>query len=371
MRILAVDIGTGTQDILLFDTRYSVENSLKLVMPSPTLRIARQVEAATHQGEGILLTGVTMGGGPCSWAVERHLKAGLPVWATPAAARTFNDDLDEVRAMGVTVVSEDEARGLRDAHPITMRDLDLDAIAAALAAFGVDPAVDALCLAVFDHGDAPPGVSDRRFRFDYLRERLTEGLGLPGFAFWADAIPARFTRLRAVAGGAPPDTPTLVMDTGPAAVLGALEDPVVRGQAQEGAVIANIGNFHCLAFHVRGDAILGLFEHHTGEVTPPALAAYLGKLARGTITNDEVFNDKGHGAVVMAEAPLPRFFAATGPRRGHLRGTGLAVYQAVPHGDMMLAGAYGMLRALAAKDSAHGDEVAAALDGLARPESLW
>ena len=49
MRILAVDIGTGTQDILLFDTHYSVENGLKLVMPSPTLRLAREVEAATRQ----------------------------------------------------------------------------------------------------------------------------------------------------------------------------------------------------------------------------------------------------------------------------------------------------------------------------------
>ena len=36
MRILAVDVGTGTQDILLFDTSGPVENSVKMVMPSPT-----------------------------------------------------------------------------------------------------------------------------------------------------------------------------------------------------------------------------------------------------------------------------------------------------------------------------------------------
>ena len=371
MRILAVDIGTGTQDILLFDSRYSVENALKLVMPSPTLRIAREVEAATRRGEPLLLTGVTMGGGPSSWAVEHHIKAGLPVYATPAAARTFNDDLAEVAAMGVQVVGDDEAATVRAACHIVLRDFDPDMVRTALAAFGVDMDVDAVCLAVFDHGDAPPGVSDRRFRFDYLRDRLAEGHGLAGFAFWADAIPARFTRLKAVAASAPLGPKALVMDTGPAAVLGALEDPHVREGAVDGAVVVNIGNFHTLAFHLVGSRIVGLFEHHTGEVTPAGLAAYLRKLADGTITNDEVFYDKGHGAIGGAVDRPAAFFAVTGPRRGHLRGTGLAAYPAVPHGDMMLAGAYGMLRALAAHDSAHGDEITAALDGTAAPQSLW
>ena len=36
MRILAIDMGTGTQDILLFDSKGPVENSLKMVMPSAT-----------------------------------------------------------------------------------------------------------------------------------------------------------------------------------------------------------------------------------------------------------------------------------------------------------------------------------------------
>jgi len=33
MRILAVDIGTGTQDILLFDSSKRVENCVKMIMP--------------------------------------------------------------------------------------------------------------------------------------------------------------------------------------------------------------------------------------------------------------------------------------------------------------------------------------------------
>ncbi len=371
MRVLAVDVGTGTQDILLFDSRYSVENSLKLVMPSPTLRVAQEVQAATRDGVGIVLTGVIMGGGPCAWAVEKHLKAGLPVWATPAASRTFNDDLAEIEAMGIILVSDDEAAELPNARTIIMGDFHFPTIETALRAFGVEPDIDALALAVFDHGDSPPGYSDRRFRFDYLRERLAEGAGLSGFAFWADRIPPRFTRLQAVADSTPSDVPTLVMDTGPAAVLGALDDGRVRDAAGHGAIVANIGNFHSLAFHIVGSRIVGLFEHHTGELTPMELAAYLDKLAEGTITNEEVFADMGHGALVLDAAPRPSFIAATGPRRGHLRGTGLDVYLAVPHGDMMMAGPFGMLRALASHDEARGGEIAEALDGEAAPESLW
>ena len=112
MLILAVDIGTGTQDILLFDSRREVENCLKMVMPSPTVRLADAVRTASRRGDSILLTGVLMGGGPCAWAVKDHLKAGYSVYATPSAARTFNDDLDVVAEMGVTLVGDDEAGAL-------------------------------------------------------------------------------------------------------------------------------------------------------------------------------------------------------------------------------------------------------------------
>ena len=40
VRILAVDVGTGTQDILLWDSSQEVENALQLVMPSPTVLAA-------------------------------------------------------------------------------------------------------------------------------------------------------------------------------------------------------------------------------------------------------------------------------------------------------------------------------------------
>jgi uncharacterized protein (DUF1786 family) len=111
---------------------------------------------------------VMMGGGPSSWAAEHHLKAGLHVYATPQAARTINDDLDAVRELGIQLVSDDEAQSLPpEVRRLALRDFDFPAIAAAFEQFGVSlDDLQAVSVAVFDHGDAPPEVSDRQFRFD-------------------------------------------------------------------------------------------------------------------------------------------------------------------------------------------------------------
>jgi uncharacterized protein (DUF1786 family) len=348
MKILAVDVGTGTQDVLLFDSTKEPENALKLVMPSPTVLVARAIREATEAEQDLLLTGVTMGGGPSGWAAEDHVKAGYRVFATPDAARTFNDDLDEVAAMGVTVVSRNEATALGDVHRVEMLDFDYGALARAFQAFHVDlDEVDVLAVAVFDHGAAPPGYSDRLFRFEYLADRIAAGGGLAGFAFARDAIPESMTRLQAAASCAPADRPLVVMDTAPAAVLGALEDPSVAAKGD--AIVANVDNFHTLAFHLRngGQAhIAGLFEHHTGLLSRERLEQLLAQLAAGTLSHEELFAEHGHGALVLDASPSALdFVAVTGPRRGMLAGSSLKPYFAVPYGDMMLTGCWGLVRA--------------------------
>ena len=86
------------------------------------------------------------------------------------------------------------------------------------------------------------------------------------------------TRLMAVADSAAGvDAPLVVMDTAPAAVLGALEDP--RVTQTRPAIVANIGNFHCLAFRLGPGGIEGVFEHHTGLIDLPKLEALLDALA--------------------------------------------------------------------------------------------
>lgn len=357
MRILAIDVGTGTQDILLFDSNREIENCEKMVMPSPTVVVANAIRRATREGRDVLLTGVTMGGGPCHWAAIDHLRAGRRLFATPPAARTFDDDLEAVERMGVIVVSEEEVAGLRDVVRLEMRDLWVEQVLDALRRFGVEPRLDAAAVAVFDHGAAPPGYSDRIFRFEYLAERIKMANHLAAFAYFKDEIPSHLTRLQAVADTFHLPVPLLVMDTAPAAVLGALEDPLSLGPEGK-AIVANLGNFHTLAFRIEDGAITGVFEHHTGELTTEELEAYLVKLYRGDLTNEEVYEDMGHGALLLDRGELggtspglpAGLVAITGPRRGLLRGSRLQPYLAVPHGDMMLAGCFGLLRAFAAKD---------------------
>src|SRR5919204_153676 len=279
-RILAVDVGTGTQDILVFEAGTVIENAVQLVMPSPTVLVAERVKQATADRADLLLTGVTMGGGPDHWAIESHLREGLRVYATPEAGRTFDDDLARVEAMGIRIVDRPESAD--GARRLEMRDL-----------------------------------------------------------YWSELMEAL---ARTWTGSAP----LFVMDTGPAAILGALDDPTVA--SADPVLLVNVGNFHTIATLLDGRRIAGLFEHHTGELTKPELEVYLQRLAAGTLSNQEVFDDMGHGALMNTmPARLPELLAVTGPRRGLLQPSRLNPHYAVPHGDMMLAGCFGLLHALAVR----------------------
>jgi len=362
MRILAVDAGTGTQDILLFDSSVPPESCLKLIMPSATQIAARRIRQATGEGRAVVLTGVTMGGGPCHWALAEHLKAGLKAYATPDAARTFDDDLDVVQGMGVVVVSENEVKRFGDASQIEMADLDLDAIRRALAAFEVDSDFDGLALACLDHGAAPPGYSDRLFRFEHLR-RVVEGRNdLRAFAYLPEELPAYLTRARAMLGCVDMDVPVVFLDTGPAAALGALQDPIVAQQDEQ--LVINLGNMHALAFHLRGTHIYSLFEHHTNLLSAQEIESISEGLVAGTLRHQDVFGSHGHGVFYAAgERPSNRqpFVAVTGPKRAKLRGSAMRPYFAVPHGDMMLSGCFGLVWAFAHRYPEHCAEVEASL----------
>jgi uncharacterized protein (DUF1786 family) len=355
MKILCVDVGTGTQDALLYDSALDLENAYRLIVPSPTLMAGRRIHAATRRRSPLLITGRLMGGGPSQWAARDHVRAGLALYATSEAARTFDDDLDLVqKKMGVRVVSADEARALsEEVERVEFKDFDFPRLAQALAGFGVDThKLDAVAVAVFDHGAAPPGYSDRQFRFDYLAEHCRAAQRLTAFAHRAEAIPAGLTRLQAVADSAREQgvtVPLVVMDTAPAAILGATFDPVVAREVAAGALVANVGNFHCLVFRLAAGGIEGFFEHHTGEVTADKLDRLTGALADGTLQHCDVFDDQGHGALVYNTTPMPapRFLAVVGPRRSLLKESRFAPYMAVPYGDMMNAGNFGLLAALA------------------------
>ena len=381
MKILTVDVGTGTQDIFLYDSRLDLENGFKLVVPSPTMIVRRRLREATRDREAVLLTGVTMGGGPSQWAAEEHTRAGLPIYATPDAARSFNDDLEAVEEMGIRVLSEDEATSLPAAvRRVELLDFDFDGIQKALAHFDVSlDDLQAVAVAVFDHGNAPPNYSDRQFRFDYLDERIRAENRLSAFAFRAEEVPEIMTRLGAVVISASRaqdtilgEVPMVVMDTAPAAVLGASLDPAVA--ARKRVMITNVGNFHTLAFRLGPSGIEGVFEHHTGLLDLPKLEHLLLSLADGSLQHTDVFGDHGHGALIYDPTPLPLVgdegsvvensgVVVTGPRRNLMRPSTLRPYFAVPFGDMMIAGCFGLLAAVADVLPELGEPIRASLRG--------
>ena len=360
MKILTVDIGTGTQDIFLYDSNLDIENGFKLILPSPTMMIHRQLKQILPRRTPILLSGHQMGGGPSAWAIEELARAGIPVYMTPSAATTINDELEKVESLGIKVISDDEANHLPSTiHRLELKDFDFQLISRTFAAYGVSlHDLEAIAVAVFDHGNAPAGVSDRQFRFDYLDQRIRAKNSLSAFAYLSNDIPWIMTRLQSVADSAGElPCPLVVMDTAPAAVLGAGFDPVVATRRKK--IICNVGNFHTLAFRLDEKGIEGVFEHHTGEIDLAKLEMLIRKLADASLKHRDVFEDMGHGALMYTDAAFEFGKDAfdvvvTGPRRSMFKpfhssreALSLHPYFAVPFGDMMIAGCFGLLAATA------------------------
>src|SRR6266704_5061203 len=110
-----------------------------------------------------------------------------------------------VEQMGFEIINDTEAEQRKE-NPtvvhIELQDFDATAIISAFRSFDVDPAVDVLAIAAFDHGAAPPGVSDRRFRFDFIAQTVHKNPVPSAFAYPSEDIPVDLTRLRSIVDSA-------------------------------------------------------------------------------------------------------------------------------------------------------------------------
>ncbi len=339
--ILAVDIGSGTQDILLYRPGVEMENNVKLILPSQTRIVAGQIEKLTVEGRDIFIHGSLMGGGSSSGAVKQHVQAGYNVYATRQAALTIKDNLEKVAARGIRVVDSPP----ENCAFIEFKDIDIPALREALKPFEIElPPVFAF--AVQDHGFSPDR-SNRQFRFEHWEKFLTSGGSLEDLIYDQNNLPSYFTRMKAVMESCREEADQIwLMDTGAAAIMGTLEDPKVREATEKrGALLVNLGNQHTIAFLVAGSRVYGVFEHHTGRLTADTLLDYLTRFQQHCLTHEEVFDDHGHGCAILPGAgnyPFD-FISVTGPRRNLANDIG---YMAVPHGDMMISGAAGLVRSV-------------------------
>jgi uncharacterized protein (DUF1786 family) len=351
MKTLALDIGAGTEDILLFDDdKRSLENCVKMVLPSPSKVFASRVKEVTKRSQDIFLTGDIIGGGALSGAIRSHLQAGLKVFAEEKAAFTIRNNLDEVEELGIKIVPErQELKGF-EGVTIELEEINLQKLDKFLSAFNESLSeVGFVAVAVQDHGISIQKMSNRQSRIQNMKALLNEEPAPENLAFKEGEIPPFFLRMQSAVKAVKrqlPEAQVLLMDTAPAAILGCLKDPVV--EKKDHVMALNIGNGHTMAAIILKGKIQGLMEHHTCLLDPEKLESLLIKFANGNLANKEVFREGGHGLFYLEE---PSGFskldmiAVTGPNRKLASKTDLPCYFAVPGGDMMMTGPIGLVEA--------------------------
>jgi uncharacterized protein (DUF1786 family) len=305
-------------------------------MPAPTQLYASIIRKARKD---IFCDGYTMGGGAISGALIRHAQ-GRRVVMTPDAARTVRDDLEQVKARGIEIGGEGDMK--KPYLKLTLRDIDMAAFKAAFEGLHCHfPEKPIVAVAVQDHGVAPKGMSDRQFRFGQFGKKIKKGATFKDFIFTKKT--PLYSRVSDVIQSLRDEgyDDVLVMDTKMAGIFGGLyEEPLP-------AVAIDVGNGHTTAASVAEDGtIAGVFETHTADLTPKKMALYIRKLGDGTLTNEEIFDEGGHGAYVK-ETIVPELVIATGPRRDMAlkMKTDLRVKPASPFDDVYMVGPVGMARA--------------------------
>ncbi|MBO8182654.1 MAG: hypothetical protein H0Z28_07665 [Archaeoglobus sp.] len=357
MEALTIDVGTGTQDILLYDSEKNLKNCVKLILPSPTRIVASKIRKATEAGMDIFLSGYTMGGGPCTFAARKHLEAGRRILSLPKPALTFNDDLEKVKEMGVEIVDRvvdgvDEINGIdgidtENFFNIEMRDVMLSELRAFLNSLNLE-LPEKIFVAVQDHGFSPK-MSNRKFRFKVFEKTAKKG-DIYSFFYSEKEVPDYFNRMTSVVESIKDfskekgfNFEIFVIDTVFAALIGAMIDA-----KDFPAFIVNFGNSHTIgAVLGREGEIYSLFEHHTSILRKRGrewISDFFKRFLDGEVDNEDVFNDGGHGAYIK-EVVQPKDLVSIGPN------TDLSPYRIAELYDTMIAGNLGMVRAFETKNS--------------------
>ena len=340
MRILAVDIGTGTQDIMIYDSEKELENAIKLVLPSPHLYISQKIRQTEND---IYFNGEIMGGGKIKNTILEHIKKGYKVVMEPTCAKTIRDNIEQVKSFAIEIA--DEKKDYKNYTKITLGDINITQLSEFLLGYDLEFDFDKLAIAVQDHG-YNENMGDRDFRFEKIREKLKEPISPLEFGF-KDDLPEYFTRMNAVrrqiADEGIEEIP-LVMDTKFASIAGMCYDETAI--KLKSFIVIDIGNGHTTAASIENGKIQGVFEHHTSSLTGESLERYIKRLASGEITHKEVYNDNGHGAHVLNPISEIEKVIVSGPKRELIERTNLDWHHAAPGGDVMMTGTVGLVKTI-------------------------
>lgn len=350
MKILAIDIGAGTEDVLLYDDKKSnIENCVKMVLPSPCKILASKIRQMTQLKKDLFIKGDTVGGGPLSHALKNHVEEGLKIYMTEDAAYTVRNNLLQINERGIEIVSDLGPENFKG-ETIVLQEINIENIRKFLRPFGENFLdIDFVAIAVQDHGVFPKGMTNRAFRISKMKEMLNNNPKPEVFAFKESEVPSYFLRMKSAVRASKnqlPSAQVVIMDTSPDAILGCLMDPSIKDA--DPILAVNLGNGHTMAAIISKGEVIALLEHHTRLLNPQKITFLLKNFVDGKLNNDQIFNDNGHGMFYLKEPPgyekIDKI-VATGPNRNILAKTNLPIHFATPAGDVMMSGPVGLVEA--------------------------
>ena len=348
MNILAIDVGTGTVDILAYDTEKELENSIKLVLPSPHITISQKIDNTNND---IYLDGYIMGGGKIKNHVLKHKENGYDVVIEENAAKTIRDDIRQVKSYGIEIVENPNDKKYDTYTKISLKDVNLKELVNLIRKFDINYDFDKIGIAVQDHG-YNENMGDRDFRFEKIREKLNKPIKPEEYGFMSNEIPKYYSRMQSVKSSVEDylnNKPLIVMDTKFASICGMCHDKYVLENFNS-YIAMDIGNGHTTVASIENNKIQGIYEHHTRELTSEKIEKLNKKLANGTLEFNDVYNDNGHGAHVINPISKVEKVIVTGPKRKLIENTGSDYYYATPAGDVMMTGTVGLIKTIEYKN---------------------
>lgn len=345
MRCLLVDVGAGSMDVLVWDDASGLQ--LKAVAVSPVRRLAEEIEATRGN---LVVVGGEMGGGPVSQALAERAREKRVVMSESAAA-TIHHDPERVRARGIEVVPDRETAGFASGHGwerVRLADIDPHRLRRLVEPLGTPFAFDLVGVCAQDHGVPATGVSHLEERHRRFTEAFREEAHPARLLYPAAEIPAGLGRLQTMAADAHAiqAREVWVMDSGMAAVLGAITDPACRTSRTR--MVLDLATSHTVCALFDHDDLCGFFEYHTRDVTVDKLDELMVALAEGRIRHERVLAEGGHGAWVRRAVGFGQveIILATGPRRDLVASSRHPITWGAPLGDNMMTGTAGLLEAI-------------------------
>lgn len=332
MFFLAIDIGGGTQDICYFNSNDIFENSIKLVLPTPSKVIASDISSIN---DDLYISGNIIGGGNILSVIKEKISSGKNVFISQSAYATLRDDKDYLKNLDIVIVED-------IINPnVIFNEFSYDTISKVATDCYGSFKPDKILVAVQDHGYIA-GQRDRITRFDFLKDFLKNGLKNAFFTEFSQ-IPDNFTRLKSIYNSINKKIPNVSIHISDTAVVGAIGASSVTDIRP--IIVVDVGNCHTFAALIGdNDKVYSFFEHHTHLLNKDTLIKLLKDLSSSSISNEEIFNNDGHGAYIYEkinanDCPI----LVTGPNRQKFLEEKDNIIFSHPKGDTMMAGPIGLL----------------------------